>query len=59
MDAVELMGLVKINVLAQGELAAMRDAPESMADIREFHSPVFEGAPPTPAKLQIRANNNI
>src|ERR1017187_2689841 len=32
MDAVELIGLVKIDVLAQGGLAAMRDATESMAD---------------------------
>ncbi len=31
MDAVELIGLVKIDVLAQGGLAAMRDAQESMA----------------------------
>jgi DNA polymerase III alpha subunit len=31
MDAVELVGLVKIDVLAQGGLAAMRDATESMA----------------------------
>jgi len=31
MDAVELIGLVKVDVLAQGGLAAMRDAQESMA----------------------------
>ena len=31
MDAVEVIGLVKVDVLAQGGLAAMRDVAESLA----------------------------
>jgi DNA polymerase III alpha subunit len=30
MDAVEVLGLVKVDILAQGGLAAMRDVKESL-----------------------------